>query len=136
MNNVEDDEAATTMTKVEHDYHDHSKVTEAEAHLLAPATGTTDSNADDEANQNLNFPARLHYMLEELEKDGLSHVVSWQPHGRYVTMAGIAVILCVLRTVGAVSSWTSVFPRQSTSHPAFSPTRTFATLSDELAGAS
>ncbi|CAB9496763.1 shock factor protein 4 [Seminavis robusta] len=28
------------------------------------------------------FPVRLHYMLNELEKDGLSHIVSWQPHGR------------------------------------------------------
>jgi hypothetical protein len=28
------------------------------------------------------FPVRLHYMLNETEKDGLSHVVSWQPHGR------------------------------------------------------
>jgi hypothetical protein len=29
-----------------------------------------------------NFPARLHYMLEELEKDGLDHIVCWKPHGR------------------------------------------------------
>lgn len=29
-----------------------------------------------------NFPARLHYMLQELEKDGLEHIISWRPHGR------------------------------------------------------
>ena len=29
-----------------------------------------------------NFPEKLHYMLSELENDGLSHIVSWQPHGR------------------------------------------------------
>jgi hypothetical protein len=29
-----------------------------------------------------NFPVRLHYMLSEMEKDGLQHIVSWQPHGR------------------------------------------------------
>jgi HSF-type DNA-binding len=28
------------------------------------------------------FPVRLHYMLSELEKDGMDHIVSWQPHGR------------------------------------------------------
>jgi hypothetical protein len=29
-----------------------------------------------------NFPVRLHYVLSETEKDGLQHIVSWQPHGR------------------------------------------------------
>lgn len=29
-----------------------------------------------------NFPAKLHYMLSEIERDGLGHIVSWQPHGR------------------------------------------------------
>jgi hypothetical protein len=29
-----------------------------------------------------NFPVKLHYMLNELEKDGMDDIVSWQPHGR------------------------------------------------------
>lgn len=29
-----------------------------------------------------NFPVKLHYMLSELEKDGLDDIISWQPHGR------------------------------------------------------
>jgi HSF-type DNA-binding len=29
-----------------------------------------------------NFPVKLHYMLGELKRDGLEHIVSWQPHGR------------------------------------------------------
>jgi hypothetical protein len=29
-----------------------------------------------------NFPAKLHYMLTELETDGMDDIVSWQPHGR------------------------------------------------------
>jgi hypothetical protein len=29
-----------------------------------------------------NFPVRLHYVLSEMEKDGLQHIVSWQSHGR------------------------------------------------------
>jgi hypothetical protein len=28
------------------------------------------------------FPVRLHYMLSEMEKDGLEHIISWQLHGR------------------------------------------------------
>lgn len=28
------------------------------------------------------FPLKLHSVLEQVEMDGLAHVVSWQPHGR------------------------------------------------------
>jgi HSF-type DNA-binding len=28
------------------------------------------------------FPSRLHYMLAELERDGMDHIVSWCSHGR------------------------------------------------------
>jgi hypothetical protein len=28
------------------------------------------------------FPSQLFVMLTKLENDGLSHIVSWQPHGR------------------------------------------------------
>lgn len=28
------------------------------------------------------FPEKLHIMLEEVEKDGLDHIVSWHSHGR------------------------------------------------------
>ena len=29
-----------------------------------------------------NFPVKLHFMLSDLEKDGLDRIISWQPHGR------------------------------------------------------
>jgi hypothetical protein len=29
-----------------------------------------------------NFPVKLHFMLSELETDGMDDIVSWQPHGR------------------------------------------------------
>ena len=29
-----------------------------------------------------NFPVKLHYMLSDMEADGLDHIVSWLPHGR------------------------------------------------------
>jgi hypothetical protein len=28
------------------------------------------------------FPEKLHFLLSEMEKDGLQHIASWQPHGR------------------------------------------------------
>ena len=51
---------------------------------------TTASTAQEQmvqatAEQNLGFPVRLHYMLTDIHKDGSqTHIVSWQPHGRYV----------------------------------------------------
>jgi hypothetical protein len=50
-------------------YRDYASVTEAEVR------NETDALKDI-------FPVRLHYMLSEMEKDGLEHIVSWQPHGR------------------------------------------------------
>ena len=32
------------------------------------------------------FPVKLHDMLQQIENDGLAHVVSWQPHGRCFTV--------------------------------------------------
>lgn len=31
---------------------------------------------------NQRYSLQLHFMLEELEKDGMDHIVGWQPHGR------------------------------------------------------
>lgn len=28
------------------------------------------------------FPTQLHFVLSELEADGMAHIASWQPHGR------------------------------------------------------
>jgi HSF-type DNA-binding len=32
------------------------------------------------------FPVKLFEMLDLAEKDGLSHIISWQPHGRCFVM--------------------------------------------------
>lgn len=50
-----------------HNYHDH---------LNDPVVITSNG-----AN-NPSFPAKLHEMLQKVEADGYSNVVSWQPHGR------------------------------------------------------
>jgi hypothetical protein len=50
-------------------------------------TATMTSSAEMDATDNprnflVNFPLKLHYMLNETEKEGLGHIVSWMPHGR------------------------------------------------------
>lgn len=56
-----------------HEYNDHagdgSSVSSVDAGCRRPGFGPP-------------FPVRLHKMLEEVERDGLTDVVSWQPHGR------------------------------------------------------
>ena len=60
--------------RVEHNYHDFSHET------------LDQENEDEELTTNRNgeqnFPVKLHYMLSDMENDGLDHIVSWQPHGR------------------------------------------------------
>ena len=56
--------------KVVHCYHDHANDPDG-GYDFHPATGTEQS-----------FPMRLHYMLNDIQQDNLSHIVSWMPHGR------------------------------------------------------
>jgi hypothetical protein len=69
--------------KVEHNYHDHSNDADAQDywpsglsyhHLFPNLSGGRGSEQT--------FPVKLHYMLEHIDKEGLSSVVAWQPHGR------------------------------------------------------
>lgn len=66
---------APSSGKVEHDYHDFSHE-EDPAALSEEQASAVDSRGEQ------NFPVKLHYMLAELEGDGLDHIVSWSPHGR------------------------------------------------------
>jgi hypothetical protein len=56
---------------VVHNYHDHANEFENVAEK------TEGSHSGEES-----FPYKLHYMLTELEIDGMDNIVSWQPHGR------------------------------------------------------
>ena len=59
---------------VVHNYHDHA----------------TDPNENDEEKAKsrrrggvtISFPMKLHAVLDQVEEDGLAHIVSWSPHGR------------------------------------------------------
>ena len=76
----------TATTKVEHKYRDFSQVTAmeeavavADQPVLQIGTGEQQPKS---GFSDRNFPVKLHYMLSEIEADGMSHIVSWQPHGR------------------------------------------------------
>jgi HSF-type DNA-binding len=45
-------------------------------------TATSASDGAVDAKTHGSFPRKLHYVLEEMENDGLSHIASWAPHGR------------------------------------------------------
>jgi hypothetical protein len=57
---------------VQHNYHDHAADTETPADFEEELRGSANSP----------FPTKLQEMLELVEEDGNSHIISWQPHGR------------------------------------------------------
>ena len=74
--------------KVVHTYHDWAALADGDiaagaAHqlLLSSDGGGGDSNGGGTVVEQ-SFPVRLHYMLQDIEKDGMAHIVSWQVHGR------------------------------------------------------
>jgi len=57
---------------VQHNYHDHSHDSRSGYQEEHPARGGVTTP----------FPLKLHEMLDSVDADGYSHIVSWQPHGR------------------------------------------------------
>jgi len=49
---------------------------------FANAEPSADKAPSGERRAGGNFPVRLHYLLMQIENDNLSHIVSWQTHGR------------------------------------------------------
>lgn len=79
MASKDGDEGSGSVTKVDQPYRDYANARE-EDELPGDSQKTRGSGANGRGEQN--FPFKLHYMLSDLEKDGLDHIVSWQPHGR------------------------------------------------------
>jgi hypothetical protein len=61
-----------TSGKVYQDYADVTKQDTTQDTMKETSSSKKDSQ----------FPEKLHYVLGEMEKDGLQHIASWQPHGR------------------------------------------------------
>lgn len=59
---------------VVHDYHDHANDPDEET--------VEDEAARRRGGVSIAFPVKLHAVLDQVEQDGLAHVISWQSHGR------------------------------------------------------
>jgi hypothetical protein len=63
---------------VVHNYHDHSR--DAPEDVIM--TEATEEPPKRRGGVSVAFPLKLHAMLDQIERDGLGHIISWQPHGR------------------------------------------------------
>jgi hypothetical protein len=86
QHNSNEEKVAHRNEKVVHNYHDYANEVEkgeeslVDLHHMEEHTQELPSMSNHSGEQN--FPVKLHYMLNELEKDGMDDIVSWQPHGR------------------------------------------------------
>lgn len=65
---------------VVHNYHDHS--TDSEDSSFYQEVEEEDDSVRRKGGVAVPFPLKLHAILDQVEQDGLAHVISWQPHGR------------------------------------------------------
>jgi hypothetical protein len=74
---------------VDHTYHDH--LHDPEESESSHSSGETDQRPRKKGPRGgvtVTFPEKLHIMLHASEEEGMSHVVSWLPHGRCVVISG------------------------------------------------
>ena len=89
--------------KVVHNYVDRAQEadpapTGTAAHGGGASAGTTTGNPTVDHN----FPMKLHYMLSNIESE--HHIVSWQPHGRYVLHCIILKCIYIFQFGGSPAS--------------------------------
>mmetsp|Transcript_1004 Transcript_1004/g.1947 ORF Transcript_1004/g.1947 Transcript_1004/m.1947 type:complete len:444 (+) Transcript_1004:244-1575(+) len=58
---------------VVHNYHDHANDKEEDEQA---------DSTERRGGVSISFPIKLHTILDQVEADGLGHIISWQPHGR------------------------------------------------------
>ena len=65
---------------VVHNYHDHAHDSEADVDYHQQES--EDDHQRRRGGVSIAFPIKLHAVLDQVEADGLAHVISWQAHGR------------------------------------------------------
>eukprot|EP00522_Entomoneis_paludosa_P017134 CAMPEP_0172441972 /NCGR_PEP_ID=MMETSP1065-20121228/2465_1 /TAXON_ID=265537 /ORGANISM="Amphiprora paludosa, Strain CCMP125" /LENGTH=355 /DNA_ID=CAMNT_0013191611 /DNA_START=72 /DNA_END=1139 /DNA_ORIENTATION=- len=85
---------------IQHEYHDHAQ------DLPAPGTDPNSCGTD-----TTTFPVKLYDMLELVDGDGVSQIISWQPHGRCFVIHKPELIDYILPRYFKFSKWSS-FQRQ------------------------
>jgi hypothetical protein len=75
-----EEKAEQRNKKVVHSYHDYANETKKLAERAENQHYMDEHTQPNPGEEN--FPVKLHYMLTELETDGMDDIVSWQPHGR------------------------------------------------------
>lgn len=68
--------------RVEHNYHDHSNDSDTHEYWPPELSYHLFPHIACIRGSDQSFPVKLHLMLEEVEREGLNSIVSWQPHGR------------------------------------------------------
>lgn len=87
----DDVEAVKTTTTTVPSYRDFAHVEEEDFQQSSESGGRmgvtqvgafSSANTTNGVKNEQNFPVKLHFMLSDMESDGLDYIISWQPHGR------------------------------------------------------
>ena len=85
---------------IQHNYHDHAGEIQVEYKHIKGKGGVLTP-----------FPLKLHAMLDAVERQGMEHIVSWQPHGRCFVVHNPKAFVDILSNHFKVSKLSS-FQRQ------------------------
>jgi hypothetical protein len=77
-----EEKAEHRIEKMMHNYHDYANEVETGKKSFGDLHHMQEHPQSSMNRGERNFPVKLQYMLNELEKDGMDGIVSWQPHGR------------------------------------------------------
>jgi HSF-type DNA-binding len=101
-----DVKAGETQRKTQHHYHDRSNVTLNQVSAIPEKRSAAFPS----------FPTKLFEMLDLVERDGFSHIISWQPHGRcFVVHSPTQLEALLHRYLPGISKARS-FQRQASRH--------------------
>jgi HSF-type DNA-binding len=98
-----------------HEYHDHASDPTVELGFSVESSSPPKANASQSPSSNngkiVPFPIKLFEMIQQLDTDGLAHIISWQPHGRCFLVHQPSTFQKLLRKYFKISKISS-FQRQ------------------------